>query len=151
MPLVVPILRVSVLFLNVWETFKTVKLPRPNRSTGQPSVRAMTKRKRDMKGCLSVWIVWCCFAMYEATLDGIVGIFVPFYDEIKALFLLFLLVARARGAEPIYLHVLRPLLKPYVPLLDSMLEATALFGGFFVMLASIPIQYARSWWPGRKA
>ncbi|EPQ59039.1 hypothetical protein GLOTRDRAFT_136023 [Gloeophyllum trabeum ATCC 11539] len=149
MPLIVPALRLTVLFMNVWETFKTVKPPRPSsRNNGQPSARAMTQRKRNMKGCLAVWVVWCCFALYEATLDGIVGIFIPFYDEIKALLLLFLLLARAKGAEPIYLHVLRPLLKPYVPLLDSMLEVTALFGGFFIMLASIPVQYVMSWWKG---
>ncbi|KZT29362.1 hypothetical protein NEOLEDRAFT_1160504 [Neolentinus lepideus HHB14362 ss-1] len=147
MPVVVPILRLSVLFLNVWETYKAYKPPRPSsRNNGKPSARAMTQRKRNMKGCLAVWIVWCCFALYEGTLDGIVGIFIPFYEEIKALLLLFMLLTRARGAEPIYLHVIRPLLKPYAPLLDSMLEAAALFGGLLIMLVSIPVQSVTSWW-----
>lgn len=59
MPLVVPILRISMLFLNVYETFKILKVPpRSTRNGGHPSVRAVTQRKRDMKGCLAVWIVW---------------------------------------------------------------------------------------------
>ena len=57
MPLVVPILRLFMLFLNVFETFKTMKPPSRRRG-GQPSVRAITQRKRDMKGCLAVWVVW---------------------------------------------------------------------------------------------
>lgn len=38
----------------------------------------------------------CCFAAYERTLDGIIGIFIPFYSEIKSLVILFFLLTRAR-------------------------------------------------------
>ncbi|KDQ64222.1 hypothetical protein JAAARDRAFT_95625, partial [Jaapia argillacea MUCL 33604] len=141
MPVVVPILRLSLLFLNVYETFKTVRLPPPSRRNGgRPSIRAMTQRKRDMKGCLAVWIVWCCFALYERTLDGIVCIFVPFYNEIKSVVLLFMLLTRARGAEPIYLHVLRPIIKPHVILLDSLLEVIASLGDFLLLLVSVVVE-----------
>jgi hypothetical protein len=60
MPLFVPILRLAMLFLNVYDSYKTLKFPPPSsrRNDGLPSVRAMTQRKRDMKGCLAVWIVW---------------------------------------------------------------------------------------------
>lgn len=59
MPLVVPALRFFVVFLNVYETFKTLKPPPPSaRRGGKPSVRATTQRKRDIKGCLAVWVVW---------------------------------------------------------------------------------------------
>ena len=62
MSLIVPILRLSMLFLNVFDTFKRMKPPKPSaRRGGQPSVRAITQRKRDMKGCLAVWIVWVSF------------------------------------------------------------------------------------------
>ena len=59
MPLYIAFLRLWMLFLNVYDSFKTLKIPPPSaRNNGRPSVRAMTQRKRDMKGCLAVWIVW---------------------------------------------------------------------------------------------
>ena len=58
MPLVVPILRLVMLFLNVYESFKTLKAPTRSARSGQPTVRAVSQRKRDMKGCLAVWVVW---------------------------------------------------------------------------------------------
>ena len=61
MPLVVPALRVLFTFLNVFETFKTLKMPPPSsRNGGKPTVRAMSQRKRSMKGSLTVWLVWVC-------------------------------------------------------------------------------------------
>ena len=59
---VVPILRLAYLFLNIYDTYKVLKIPLPSpRSGGQPSPRAMTQRKRDMKGIMTIWIVWVCF------------------------------------------------------------------------------------------
>jgi receptor expression-enhancing protein 5/6 len=59
MGLFVPIFRVAMVFLNVWESYKTLKPPPPSkRNGGKPSVRAASQRKRDMKGCLTIWIVW---------------------------------------------------------------------------------------------
>ncbi|KAJ7859957.1 hypothetical protein B0H14DRAFT_3625274 [Mycena olivaceomarginata] len=110
MALIVPILRLIMLLLNMYDTFKVLKIPRPSaRNSGQPTVRALSQRKRNMKGCLAVWIVWCCFMIYERLVEGIVSLFVPFYDEVKSLALLFLIFTRARGAEPIFLHIIRPI------------------------------------------
>ena len=59
MGLVVPALRLLFVFLNIYESFKVLKLPRPSvRNGGQPSVRSMAQRKRDMKGVMTIWIVW---------------------------------------------------------------------------------------------
>jgi len=59
MPLFVPILRLLMLFLNVYDSYKTLKDPvSSTRNGGRPSVRAVSQRKRDMKGCLAVWVVW---------------------------------------------------------------------------------------------
>lgn len=59
MPLVVPVLRLAYVFLNVFDTFKVLRLPPPSaRNGGQPSARAMSQRKRAMKGIMTVWIVW---------------------------------------------------------------------------------------------
>jgi hypothetical protein len=38
----------------------------------------------------------CCFAAYDRTLDGIVKLFVPFYDELKSLVILFFILTRSR-------------------------------------------------------
>ena len=58
MPLVVPALRLFLLFLNVYETFKTLKPPARSRRTGEQTPRAVSQRKRDMKGCMTIWLLW---------------------------------------------------------------------------------------------
>ncbi|SRR5229473_2085497 len=59
MGLVVHFLRCYLVFQNVFITFKTLKLPPPSsRNNGRPSIRALTQRKRDMKGCMAIWVVW---------------------------------------------------------------------------------------------
>jgi receptor expression-enhancing protein 5/6 len=63
MPLVVPALRLFMVFMNVYDTYKSLKIP-PGRKGGLPSVRAMTQRKRDLKGCLAVWVVWVRHRQY---------------------------------------------------------------------------------------
>lgn len=142
MPLFVPMLHLAMLFLNVYDSYKTLKFPPPSsrRNDGLPSVRAMTQRKRDMKGCLAVWIVWCCFAVYERFGEAIISLFIPFYDEFKSIVLLFLILTRARGAEPIYLHIIRPLLKPFTSTLDAFLELLLMTGDFIFALSTFPIQ-----------
>ncbi|KAJ7682112.1 hypothetical protein DFH06DRAFT_1160261 [Mycena polygramma] len=147
MGLIVPILRVTMLLLNIYETFKVLKLPRPSpRNSGQPTIRALSQRKRNMKGCLAVWIVWCCFMVYERMAEGIVSLFIPFYDEFKSLVLLFLILTRARGAEPIFLHVIRPLLRPYTSTLDAFSDVGRMFGDIVFLLMAYPFRLVSSWW-----
>ncbi|RDB19929.1 hypothetical protein Hypma_012948 [Hypsizygus marmoreus] len=147
MPLVVPILRLVMLFFNMYESYKTLKTPPPStRNGGRPSQRALTQRKRDMKGCLAVWIVWCCFITYERMVEALVSIFIPFYDELKSLALLFLILTRARGAEPIFLHIIRPLLKPYTPTLDMLLDLFCMVGDILFVIVSLPIHFVVMWW-----
>ncbi|RXW19369.1 hypothetical protein EST38_g6475 [Candolleomyces aberdarensis] len=150
MSLFVPALRITMLFLNVYESYKTLKPPPPSvRDPTRPSVRAMTQRKRDMKGCLAVWIVWCCFAAYERVIESLVSLFIPFYDEFKSMFMLFLIVTRARGAEPIFLHILRPIVKPYTGTLDGSLDLVRMTGDFIFALSAFPIHSAITWWQKR--
>ena len=114
MSLLVPALRVVMAFTNVWETYKTLKMPPPSpRNGGRPTIRALSQRKRDMKGCLAVWLVFvsrgvslalvqglttaqCCFTLYERFAEKIISIFIPFYDELKSMVMVFLIVARSR-------------------------------------------------------
>ncbi|KAI0254785.1 hypothetical protein BJV78DRAFT_1108824, partial [Lactifluus subvellereus] len=152
MGLVVLVLRCYLVFQNVFITFKTLKLPPPSsRNNGQPSVRALTQRKRDMKGCMAIWIVWCCLALYESLVEKIVWIFIPFYNELKSVILIFLILSRARSAEPIYLHVIRPVLKPYVSTLDAVLNFVHNLGDFILLILSLPFSAATSWWYGPPA
>ena len=46
-------------FLNIYDSYKTLKDPvSSSRNGGLPIVRAISQRKRDIKGCLAVWVVW---------------------------------------------------------------------------------------------
>lgn len=146
MPLVVPALRLFIVFLNIYETFKTLKFP-PLKRSGQPSARALSQRKRDLKGCLAIWVVWCCYAAYERTFDRVFGFLVPFHSEMKSVLLLFLIVTRAKGAEPLYLHVIRPFIKPYSIIVDPTLEIVHDVGDFLFALLQVPMGYVRSTWP----
>ncbi|TFK43904.1 hypothetical protein BDQ12DRAFT_596897 [Crucibulum laeve] len=147
MPLFVPILRLALLFLNIYESYKMLKPPALSaRNGGRPTQRALQQRKRDMKGCLAVWIVWSCLATYERFFESIISLFIPFYAEFKSLALLFLILTRARGAEPIYLHVIRPFLKPYTPALDSAFDLFHMIGDFLFALAMYPLRLVWEQW-----
>ncbi|KAI0036746.1 hypothetical protein K488DRAFT_28418, partial [Vararia minispora EC-137] len=152
MGLLVLVLRCYLVFQNIYVTYKTLKLPLPSsRNGGKPTIRAMTQRKRDMKGCMAIWIVWCCLAAYESAVERLISIFIPFYDEIKSVILVLFILARARGAEPIYLHVIRPFLKPYVSTLDALLDMLHSVGDFILLVLSTPLGPILSWWYGRSS
>ena len=54
----------------------------------------------------------------------------------------------SQSAEPIYLHVIRPLLKPYVSTLDAILSFVHNLGDFVLLILSLPFTAAISWWYG---
>jgi hypothetical protein len=54
----------------------------------------------------------------------------------------------SQSAEPIYLHVIRPLLKPYVSTLDAVLGFVHNLGDFVLLILSLPFTAAISWWYG---
>ena len=110
----------------------------------------------------------CCLALYESLVEKLVWIFIPFYDELKSVVLIFLILSRARvcapvgrleslvtyfcqSAEPIYLHVIRPLLKPYVSTLDAVLSFVHNLGDFVLLILSLPFTSVISWWYGPSA
>lgn len=150
MPLIVPILRLAMLFLNIYDSYKVLKPPLPSpRHANRPSLRAVTQRKRTMKGSLAVWIVWCCYILYERTFEGVVGLFVPFYDEVKSLATIFLILTRARGAEPIYLYLIRPFLKPYTETLDTLLDFMSLTCDIALAAIGVPVKPVIDFWKRR--
>ncbi|KAF7302976.1 hypothetical protein MKEN_01260400 [Mycena kentingensis (nom. inval.)] len=148
MTLIVPALRLIMLALNMYDTYKVLKPPRiSSRSRdGRTAERALSQRKRKMKGCLAVWIVWCCYMSYERSAEAIVSMFIPFYDSCKSLVLLFLILTRARGAEPIFLHVIRPLLRPYTATLDAVADVGRIFGDVIFLFLTYPFTVGAEWW-----
>lgn len=87
----------------------------------------------------------------------------PFYNELKAVVFLFQLLTRTKvsritssvrrsqlmlqqGAEPIYIHVLRPLIKPYVATLDYALDLLHGLGDFMMLVLSLPYHLLMDWW-----
>ncbi|KAF8345586.1 hypothetical protein F5887DRAFT_965750, partial [Amanita rubescens] len=144
MPLVVPILRLAMLFLNIYDSYKVLKPPPPSpRHANRPSLRAVTQRKRNIKGCL------CCYILYERILERLVSLFIPFYDELKSLVILFLMLTRARGAEPIYLHIIRPFLKPYTGTLDNVLDFMSVIADIALAIVSVPVNTVLGIWDRR--
>jgi hypothetical protein len=57
------------------------------------------------------------------------------------------LIADLQLAEPIFLHLIRPVLKPYTPTIDFILEHTASVGDFIALLLSIPVDLISPYLP----
>jgi len=49
-----------------------------------------------------------------------------------------------QGAEPLYLHILRPLIKPYVDTMDPLLDLARDIGDFLFALSQVPLNYVLS-------
>ncbi|EJD48386.1 hypothetical protein AURDEDRAFT_36310, partial [Auricularia subglabra TFB-10046 SS5] len=146
MALILPLCRLLLVAQNVWATYHVLKTPRASRTTGQPSQRALASRKRAMKSCLAVWLVWACIWLAEGPLDSTVGIVMPFYGEAKTLVILGLLIFKSYAAEPVVLHVIRPAIKPYMSTLDGLLDLFALVGGLAVSAVLMPWHALLAWW-----
>ncbi|KAG8858035.1 hypothetical protein FRB91_010575 [Serendipita sp. 411] len=143
------ILNIVLLWVNTYSTFKT--LNRKSNGTqkgGARSSRLQQRSKREMKTCLSVWVVWVCWRTSERVVDNTIGIVIPFLHEIKCLILLFLIIARSWATEPLVLKVLRPAIRPYVGIIDSLLHWLELAGDFLFLLLGMPYHLFMSWWYG---
>ncbi|KAG8933929.1 hypothetical protein FRC00_012669 [Tulasnella sp. 408] len=140
------LLRLTLLAVNVLDTFKILRPPKPRKGGTEPSARALAVRKRGMKGILCVWIVTACWLTVESISDRTVIYLTPFYNEIKTLCFMFLIFTRASGAEPILLKVIRPLLRPYIQTIDSLLELLFMVAAFVLELAFIPFTLLKDRW-----
>ncbi|KAF8605327.1 hypothetical protein BDV93DRAFT_439199, partial [Ceratobasidium sp. AG-I] len=132
-----------LLFQNVYTTFKALRPPKPSRKSKNgidPAVKAKAARKRELKGMLACWIVWSCWTSAEAIADRTIAILTPFYSEIKMFLILFLIIGRSTMAEPILLHVIRPLLKPYYVSLDSCVDIFTSGADLAVLLFTVPAE-----------
>ncbi|KIO31057.1 hypothetical protein M407DRAFT_68505, partial [Tulasnella calospora MUT 4182] len=133
------LLRLTLLAVNVLDTFKILRPPKPRKGGTEPSARALAVRKRGMKGTLCVWIVTACWLSVESISDRTVVYLTPFYNEIKTLCFMFLIFTRSSGAEPILLKVIRPILRPYIQTIDSILDLLFMVAAFVLELVLVPI------------
>ncbi|KAJ0408406.1 hypothetical protein P43SY_003132 [Pythium insidiosum] len=70
---------------------------------------------------LTYWVVVGIGATAEAASRRLVA-WIPGYDLLKTLFLLWLMLPKTRGALLVYRGVLRPLLRQYEPWIDRQLK-----------------------------
>lgn len=61
------------------------------------------------------------------------------------------LTCSIQGAEPLYLHLIRPIIKPYTRTLDAALELMLMVGDFLIALSIYPVRLAVQWWKMRFA
>ncbi|CCA70669.1 hypothetical protein PIIN_11854 [Serendipita indica DSM 11827] len=143
------ILNLVLLWVNSWATFKTLNRRHlAAQKTTTRGSRMQQRSKREMKTCLSVWVVWVTWRYIERVVDHSVGILIPFLHEIKCLVLIFLIIARSWATEPLVLQVLRPAIKPYVGLIDTTLHWLEMGGDFMFLLICLPYHLFMSWWNG---
>ncbi|KAH7343436.1 hypothetical protein B0J17DRAFT_625146 [Rhizoctonia solani] len=144
--MLVLILSSYLLFQNVYSTYKALKPPKPSRKSKNgtdPTVKAKHARKRELKGMLACWIVWSCWTGAEAIADRTIAVLTPFYSEIKMFLILFLIIGRSTMAEPILLHVIRPLVKPYYVSLDLFVDGFTSAADLAVLLFSSPLVWIK--------
>ncbi|KDQ15386.1 hypothetical protein BOTBODRAFT_108542, partial [Botryobasidium botryosum FD-172 SS1] len=144
------LLGLLLLFLNVFDSFKTLKTPPPSRrrnasGSRRPSARATSIRKREMKATLCLWVVWAFWTYCVKIADKFIGFF-PFYSELKSFILIFLLLTRKSGAHPIVLHVIKPLIRPYTDTLDALLEFAEGWGEVIQYLVQSTLSWIQSYW-----
>jgi receptor expression-enhancing protein 5/6 len=70
---------------------------------------------------LTYWIIFSVFRIIDG-LGGIVLGFIPFYHPIKLIFLVYLYHPRWRGANLVYLKLIRPVFVKYEKQLDKKIE-----------------------------
>ncbi|KAF8709004.1 hypothetical protein RHS03_02776, partial [Rhizoctonia solani] len=144
--MLVLILSSYLLFQNVYSTYKALKPPKPPRKAKNGvdrATKAKHSRKRELKGMLACWIVWSCWSIAESIADRTIAVLTPFYSEIKMFLILFLIIGRSTMAEPILLHVIRPLVKPYYVSLDWFLDIFTSLAGLAILLFSSPLVWIK--------
>ena len=95
--------------------------------------------------------------MYERMFESFISLFIPFYDKVKSSIpnprscsgeFMIKPIVRVKsnvieqGAEPIYLHIVPPIIKPYIKTLDAMLQLLLLVAVIIeVFVPFLTIQY----------
>ena len=106
-----PVYNIVWLFLctlhPAYESFKAVK----------------NKTMKEYVRWMMYWIVFALFSAIESILDPLLSFWLPFYYEVKVVFLLYLVCPVTMGAEFIYRRWLHPLLCTKEEEIDLLLES----------------------------
>ncbi|GAC96950.1 hypothetical protein PHSY_004534 [Pseudozyma hubeiensis SY62] len=150
------ILKATVLVLDLRDTYDALDSPKIDeigRNERQVLVRnaedgtkqltmrkrvGTTKRKAAVKSALTTVLVWNLFHKVEPICDRTIAWFVPFYDSLKTLLLIWMLFTRSYGASILVYRLLAPVVRPYEPIIDSIFGLSlSLLAWFATLLAPL--------------
>ncbi|KAJ9477456.1 hypothetical protein PHBOTO_000996 [Pseudozyma hubeiensis] len=150
------ILKASILVLDLRDTYEALDAPKLDeigRNERQVLVRnaedgtkqltmrkrvGTTKRKAAVKSALTTVLVWNLFHKVEPVCDRTIAWFVPFYDSLKTLLLIWMLFTRSYGASILVFRLLAPVVRPYEPIIDSIFGLSlSLLAWFATLLAPL--------------
>lgn len=103
-----------------------------------------SKRKAAVKSALTTAFIWNLFHKVEPLCDRTVAWFVPFYDSFKTLFLIWMLFTRSYGAGILLYRFLTPILRPYEPIIDSLIGLALGLSTWVLVLLGPVIERCRS-------
>ncbi|KAH8919449.1 hypothetical protein BT69DRAFT_1224138 [Atractiella rhizophila] len=145
-------IRIYALFDISFSSFKAIKSSRLRSSSKQPAVdrNGLTKfekiRRRKLKEQVMAWLVWVVLLRAEGWADRTIAFFVPFYDEIKAMVMLFLIVFKISSSEMIFQNLFRPLVSPYEAILDPIIYHFQTIIHVIVLILSYPFAPLTRWY-----
>lgn len=103
-----------------------------------------TKNVREYVKWMMYWIVFALFLFVETFLDIFVAFWLPFYYEVKILFVLWLLTPYTKGASVLYRKFIHPTLNAHEEEIDLYLDqAKNSAGATLLQLGSKGVGYAR--------
>ncbi|XP_021960823.1 uncharacterized protein T19C3.4 isoform X2 [Folsomia candida] len=80
-----------------------------------------TKDVKEYVHWMMYWIVFSIFSVFEVFADTFVGLWFPFYYEIKILFMIWLLSPTTRGGSTLYRRFVHPFFTKHEPEIDGYL------------------------------
>ncbi|PWZ03291.1 LOW QUALITY PROTEIN: hypothetical protein BCV70DRAFT_224781 [Testicularia cyperi] len=89
-----------------------------------------SKRRHAVRSALTTVLVWNLFAKLEPLCDNTVAWFVPFYDSIKTLLLVWMLFTRSFGASILMYRLIQPVIRPYEGVIAGVLHLCLSLGGY---------------------
>ncbi|XP_032237298.1 receptor expression-enhancing protein 1 isoform X2 [Nematostella vectensis] len=81
-----------------------------------------TKNVREYVRWMMYWIVFALFITAELFTDMLLGVWFPFYYEIKIIFMLWLLSPTTKGSSVLYRKFVHPMLSKHEKEIDSYIE-----------------------------
>ncbi|CAO1628160.1 unnamed protein product [Jaminaea pallidilutea] len=122
-------------------TFRTVR-DGVGTPVKQPHTRyriGSSQRKQQLRGALSLVVVWALFQTLENSIDSIATYLIPFYGSLKLFVLLWILLARTAASSRIVAAVMTPVIQPYEGIIDRMLAAVLALFLNVTFLMSLPL------------